>query len=251
MFSPTIQIGSTTLSTYTTWVTFALFISAGFTLYRTAPKNRLSTFDVLIGGLVCGIILARIEHVVLNWNYFAYNTSEMIKIDQGGLDWHGAVIGAGIGMMLASRWRQITLTPVLDSLTILIPLLALAEWWGCWTVSCRYGMEVATLADYPTWMVWEGRDIFGIYAPRFHTQLIGIVLSLLLLVVTLVLFWRNWFVYRRFWLLLAGVACMMFFIGFLQDDYSVQIYQLRLTQYFDGIFIVYAVYMGFRGQIRV
>lgn len=251
MFSPTIQIGSTTLSTYTTWVVFALLISVGFTLYRTDPEKRLPTFDVLIGGLIGGIILGRIEHVGLNWNYFAYNTAEMIQFHRGGLDWHGVVIGAGIGMGLISRWRQVALLPVIDNLTILIPLLSLAEWWGCWTVSCRYGMEVVTLADYPAWMVWEGRDIFGIFAPRFHTQLIGIVLSLVLLTVTLVLFWRNWFIYRRFWLLLAGVASIMFFISFLQGDYNIQIHQLRLTQYFDGIFIVYAVYVGFRGQFTV
>ncbi len=251
MFAPTIQIGSTTLSTYTTWVAFALFISAGFTLYRTVPEKRLPTVDVLIGGLIGGIMLGRVEHVLLNWNYFAYNTAEMIQFHQGGLDWHGVVIGAGISMSFVSRWRQIPLLPVIDSLTILIPLLSLAEWWGCWAVSCRYGMEVATLADYPAWMVWEGRDIFGIYAPRFHTQLIGIVASLVLLTVTLVLFWRNWLVYRRFWLLLASVACIMFFMSFLQGDYNIQIYQLRLTQYFDGIFIVCAGYVGFRGQCTV
>lgn len=249
MFSATLQIGSTTLSTYTTVVALALFVSAGFTLYRTVPNQRLLVLDVLIGGLVAGIILARIEHVLLNWNYFAYNTAEIPRIYQGGLDWHGAVIGAGIGMGLVSRWRQIALTPLLDRLTLLIPLLSLAVWWGCWGVSCRYGLEVATLADYPSWMVWEGRDIFGIYAPRFHTQLIGVLLSLILLAVTLVLFWRKWLVYRRFWLLMAGVACIIFFISFLQGDYSIRVYQLRLTQYFDGIFILFALIVGLRVNI--
>jgi prolipoprotein diacylglyceryltransferase len=249
MFSATLQIGSTTLSTYTTLVALALFISAGFALYRTVPDQRLSVLDVLIGGLIAGVILARIEHVLLNWNYFAYNTAEIPQVYQGGLDWHGAVIGAGIGMGLIARWRKIALTPVLDSLTLLIPLLSLAVWWGCWGVSCRYGMEVTTLADYPSWMVWEGRDIFGIYAPRFHTQLIGMLSSGALLAVTLVLFWRKWLVYRRFWLLMTGVACIIFFISFLQGDYSIQVYQLRLTQYFDGIFILFTLIVGLRIKI--
>jgi prolipoprotein diacylglyceryltransferase len=249
MFSSTIQFGSITFSTYTTGVALALFISAGFTLYRTSPENRLSVFDVLIGGLAGGIILARIEHVLLNWNYFAYNTTEIIQLYRGGLDWHGAVVGAGIGLGIVSRWRRVALTPVIDSLTVLIPLLSLVVWWGCWSVSCRYGLEVATLADYPSWMAWEGRDIFGIYAPRFHTQLMGIVSSLLLLAMTLVLFWRKWLVFRRFWLLMACGACIMFFISFLQGDYSIRFYQLRITQYFDGIFIVFAIYAMFRGRI--
>jgi prolipoprotein diacylglyceryltransferase len=246
MFSPTIQIASWSLSTYTTLVALALCISAGFTLYRTQPEKRLLVFDVLIGGLVCGIILARIEHVILHWNYFAYNTSEIIQLYHGGLDWHGAVVGAGIGMGIVSRWRNIALAPVLDSLTLLIPLLSFAIWWGCWSVSCRYGLEVATLADYPSWMVWEGRDIFGIYAPRFHTQLIGMLASLILFGATFVLFGRKLLIFRRFWLLMASIACIMFFISFLQADYSVRIYQLRITQYFDGIFILFALYLAFR-----
>jgi len=250
MFSPTLEIGSTTLSTYTTLVALALFISVGFTLYRTAPEDRLPVLDVLIGGLVGGTILGRLEHVLLNWNYFAYNIAEITQVHQGGLDWHGVVIGAGIGMCLVSRWRKIALTPVLDRLTLLIPLLSLAIWWGCWGVSCRYGLEVATLADYPAWMVWQGSDIFGIYAPRFHTQLIGMLLSGLLLVITLVLFWRKWLVYRRFWLLMAGVACIIFFISFLQGDYGIQINHLRLTQYFDGIFILFPLYVGLRVHTR-
>ena len=200
-------------------------------------------------GLIGGLILGRIEHVWLNWNYFAYHLAEITQLYRGGLDWHGAVIGAGLGMGVMSRWRQVALAPVIDSLTLLIPLLSLAVWWGCWNVSCRYGAEVATLADYPSWLVWEGRDIFGIYAPRFHTQLIGTLSSGILLVMTLVLFWRKWWVFRRFWLLLAGVACIIFLISFLQGDYSIRVYQLRVSQYFDGIFIGFAIYMLFRVQI--
>lgn len=246
MFEPTLQIGSITLSTYTTWIALALFISAGFTLFRTAANERLRILDVLIGGLVVGLILARVEHVLLNWNYFAYNTAEITQFHEGGLDWHGAVVGAGIGMWIVSYWRNVPLKPIIDSLTLLLPLLSLAIWWGCWGASCRYGAEVETLANYPSWMVWEGRDIFGIYAPRFHTQFLGMSASIILLIMTLVLFWRKWLVFRRFWLLLSIVACIMFFISFLQGDYSIAYRGIRITQYQDGIIAVFACYVVLR-----
>lgn len=246
MFEPTFQFASFTFPKYTTLVAIALLISGGFTLYRTPSDQRLLVLDVLIGGLIGGIILARIEHVLLNWNYFAYNTYEITQIHQGGLDWHGAVVGAGIGIMVVSRWRKVAIRPMLDTLCLLIPLLSLAVWWGCWASSCRYGLEVATLADYPSWLVWEGRDIYGIYAPRFHTQQLGMMLSLILLMVTLVLIWRNWAIGWRFWLLLSLAACIIFFISFLQDDYSVAIRGIRVTQYLDAIVILYAIYISWR-----
>ena len=191
-------------------------------------------------GLILGVLMARLEHVALNWDYFAYNTHEITHIHRGGLDWHGAIVGAGIGIVLMGRWQQVSLTKLTDSLTLLLPLLSLTIWWGCWSASCRYGAEVATLVDYPAWMVWEGRDIFGIYAPRFHTQFIGMMFSFGLLTMTLVLFWRNWLLFKRFWLLLSLVTGIMFFTSFLQGDYRVAINGLRVTQYLDGVFIVFA-----------
>ncbi len=246
MFEPNIQIGSITLSTYTTVIGLALLIGGGFALYRTPSKQRLQVFDILIAGLIGGLILARVEHVLLNWNHFAFHTSEILQVNRGGLDLHGALVGAGIGMMVMSRWRDVDLKPIIDSLTLLLPLLSLAIWWGCWSASCRYGLEVATLADYPSWFVWEGRDIFGIYAPRFHTQQLGIFFSMIAISLTLVLFWRKLLYFRRFWLLTALVMGMIFFITFLQGDYSIEANHIRITQYLDGIFIILALYRVFR-----
>jgi len=246
MFEPTIQIASVTLSTYTTVIALALFIGGAFVLYRTPSEYRLRVLDVLIGGLIGGIILGRIEHILLNWNHFAFHTGEILQVNAGGLDWHGAFIGAGIGIVLVSRWRKVDLRQVVDSLTLLLPLLSMAIWWGCWSASCRYGMEVATLADYPSWMVWEGRDIFGIYAPRFHTQFIGLVLSAGLLLLTLVLFFNKWLVFRRFWLLTALVTGIMFGVGWLQGEYSPTVNHVRLTHYMDGILIIFALYLTSR-----
>lgn len=246
MFEPTFQFASISLSTYTTLIATAILTGGGFALYRSPSGSRLRVADVLIGGLLGGVFLARLEHILLNWNYFAYNTSEIIQIHRGGLDWHGAVVGSGLGMIVVSHWRKVDLKQIVDSLTLLIPLLLLAIWWGCWSASCRYGLEVATMADYPAWMVWEGRDIFGIYASRFNTQAVGALMSFILLLMTLVLFIGNWLYLRRFWLLMSLVACMIFFISFLQGDYSIQFNHLRLSQYLNSIFGVFAIYMFFR-----
>lgn len=246
MFEPSLHIGSITLSSYSTLIGIGIVLSMLYVLKPVPANKRLKTLDVLIAGLIGAIVVARIVHVILNWNYFAYNTEEIIQIAQGGLDWHGAVFGAIAGMMLMSRWRSISLKSVLDRLTLAVPLLALMSWWGCWTASCAYGAEIYSLADYPSWMVWEGRDVFGIYAPRFHTQLLGMGLSIFLLLVAVVLIWRKLLMGRRLYLLLCLLGLSMFLLGFLRGDYALSLNGLRLDQYLD----VYVMSMAGISMIR-
>lgn len=228
------------IATYTALAGLALLAGGGLALQRSPPQQRLPTFDVLLGGLLGGILLGRIEHVLFNWNHFSFHTREIPQVQAGGLEWHGALLGAGLGMLLMARWRRVALLPLVASLTLLLPLFALALWGGCWEASCHYGREVANLSDYPTWLVWDGRDIFGIYAPRFHTQRLGMFASAALLVFALLLFWRGWLVDRRFWLVLMLLAGSLFVIGFLEGDYHPRWQQLRLSQYLDAIVGVYA-----------
>ncbi len=251
MFEPTIQIFSIELSTYTTVIALALFIGGGFVLYRTPADERLRVFDVLIGGLIGGLILARVQHVLINWNHFVFHRNEILQINAGGLDWHGAFLGAGIGVLLVARWRKVNLVCLVDRLTLLLPLLLIAMWWGCWSASCNYGREVATLADYPAWFVWEGRDIFGLYAPRFHTQFVGITLSVFLMLLTLVLFFKKWLVFRRFWLLSISVTCIIFCIRWLQGDYSPTLSQIPIGYYFDIVLVVFVLYVFIRSPKQV
>lgn len=238
MFEPTLTIGSISLSTYTTLIALGIFLSMAMVLKGIPAGERLKTLDILIAGFIGAMMLARAFHVILNWNYYAYNTGEILQIGQGGLDWHGAVFGAVLGMGLFSRWRGIAIPAIVNSLTLAIPLMAFMAWWGCWTASCAYGAEVASLADYPSWMVWEGRDVFGIYAPRFHTQAMGMILTSILFCFTGFIIWRNYLVGRRFWIVLSLLGLSMFLLGFLRGDYAVISNSLRLDQYLDAFVII-------------
>jgi prolipoprotein diacylglyceryltransferase len=223
----------------------------GYALYRGSPASRSAMADVLVAGLVAGIVLARAIHVILNWAHFAYHTDEIIQLTAGGLDWHGALWGALIAIRLAGRWRQIDLPQLIDSLTAAIPLITFAAWWGCWSVGCSYGQEVETLADYPAFLVWEGPDIFGIYAPRFNTNLLGIVAGAALFVIAVVLFWHGWLPHRRFWLLLSLHSLSMFALGFLRGDYAVYLAGLRADQWLDLAILLMALILTFRPANRL
>ncbi len=240
MLDPSLTIGPVTVRTYTLLLSLAIIASAGFAILRAPKSKRGARADVCLGGLVGGVLLARLIHVLLNWNYFAYNTGEITQLRAGGLDWHGAVVGALAGMALIARWRNVDMRSLLNALTPGLPLIAFAAWWGCGVEACAYGAETANLADYPAFAVWEGPDVFGIYAPRFNTQLVGIAVSALLLATAGMLTWRDWLPGRRFWLTLSLLGIVMFALGFLRGDYTLYVAGLRLDQWLDIATTVFA-----------
>ena len=112
-----------------------------------------------------------------------------------------------------------------------LPLLAFAGWLGCAAAVCGYGAEVDTLAHYPAFAVAESRDVYGIIAPRYNTQLFGLALALVLLALSFVLLRYDGLKYRRFWILLALFSIGMLGIGFYRGDSVPILLGLRADQW--------------------
>jgi phosphatidylglycerol:prolipoprotein diacylglycerol transferase len=180
-------------------------------------------------------------HVVLHWAHFSTRPEEILRFHSGGLDWHGAVIGALIGLSVVTRWRGLSLPRLLDAFTLGLPLLALTGWLGCWAAGCGYGTEVETLAYYPGWMVSIAPDVYGIPAPRYNTQFFGTLAALVLLLLAAGLIWQGWLAGRRFWLILALLSLSVFAIGFFRADYALVIAGLRADQWLDLSMLGFAV----------
>jgi phosphatidylglycerol:prolipoprotein diacylglycerol transferase len=243
MPTPYTTVGFWTLQTYTLALALGIGVSTAYGLYR-ARKRPGALVDVALGALVVGLLLARLEHVLLNWNYFAYNVNEAFQLNAGGLDWHGAVIGGLLGGYIVARWRRVGTRDLLDPLILALPLIAHAAWYGCWAANCAYGVEVDTLAHFPSWAVGETADIYGIAAPRYNTQIFGLWLTGVLLIIAMILLWRGWLRDVRFWLILALFSLGMFVIGFFRGDYSPMLNGLRLDQWLDAIAGISALAVG-------
>lgn len=232
------RIGPLEIQTFTLALALAFAAALGWTVWRV-PASRGAVVDACLGALVGGVLGARLFHVLLNWAYFEYNSHEILRIRSGGLDWHGALLGGLAGLFLASRWRKVSAAGLLDALTLALPLLAMAGWWGCRAANCAFGREVDTLANYPPLLVAELPDVYGIPAPRYNTQLIGLVLALLVFGLAALLFWRRRLIGQRFWLALALLSLGMLGIGFFRGDYAVMIAGLRADQWLDlGVLLV-------------
>lgn len=236
MSSPFFTIGGVTVAIYSLSLALALALGAAVSVYRARAIYRpVQVIDACLGALIGGLVGARAEHVLLHWDYFAANLPEALRLNAGGLDWHGAVIGALVGLAIISRLRGFDARRMLALFASALPLLALAGWIGCAAAVCAYGAEVDTLALHPAYAVWEARDVYGILAPRYSTQRFGVILALILIPVGFVARGE-----RRFWLLLGLLSAGMFAIGFVRGDTVPLIGGLRADQWLDIGFVAWS-----------
>ncbi len=232
MIDPNIAFRFFSLPTFGFALAVGIALSVGIGVYRSGYRAS-AVIDVGLGAFAGGVVGARLVHVLLNWTYFADHLAEALRPNAGGLDWHGALVGGVVGLALVARWRHLPVRALLDALAPALPLLVLAGWLGCAAAVCAYGAEVDTLAHYPAFAVAESRDVYGIVAPRYNTQLFGMALALVLLALSFVLMRFDGLKDRRFWILLALFSIGMFGIGFYRGDSVPILLGLRADQFFD------------------
>jgi prolipoprotein diacylglyceryltransferase len=243
------QIGPWTVHTFTLYLSLAMALSlalAGFMLHQTVPLAALG--NALTGAVFLGLLLARIEYALLNWEVFAATPLGVLRGGAGGLSWHGGFIGALLGLWLGARLSGISVVPIVAAAAPAPGLLAFATWTGCRIVGCAYGVEVETLAYYPAWAVTEGRDIYGLLAPRYDTHTYGQVAALLLIIVV-----GGWWARRGAspaltWGGLAALAGATAAIGAFRGDPSPTVIGLRVDQMLDIAVALVAAAMFVRSR---
>ncbi len=143
---------------------YALIIAVGFILaviycFRRAKRfgidlDRLT--DMVLGGLIGGIIGARLYYVLFKLDYYLANPLDIFKTWEGGLAIYGGIIGALLVAWAVAHFRRIKFGPVLDlaGLGFLIGQ-GIGRWanfvnveaFGCNT-TLPWGMSGTTVSQY-------------------------------------------------------------------------------------------------------
>lgn len=88
-----------------------------------------TVLEILIGGIIFGIIGARIYYVLFKLDYFLENPLQILKIRDGGIAIYGAIIAITIFVMIYCKLKKINFLNLAD---YLIPYLALGQSFGRW-----------------------------------------------------------------------------------------------------------------------
>ena len=172
------QIGPYSLYTYTVLIDAGLAVALAALYFQAPPGKGWRWMDIGLAATIGGFIGARLVYVSVNADYYLPHIDEVVQVWQGGLSWLGAPVGAWLGAWLYARRRHESLGPLLDALALPFGLLGLLGWSGCLAAGCAYGYAV-TPGQLPAWFISQAPDVFGLVMPRFPTQALGFVWSVL------------------------------------------------------------------------
>jgi len=141
MYPVLFKFGPLTIHTYGFCIAIG-FVAALMYVSRTAKQRQINSeiiIDLCFYALVFGMIGGRILYVILEWDSFENNLLEIFKIWNGGLVFYGGFI---VALIFSWRYMKIKQLPVMQTLDILAPAVALAHGFGrigCFFAGCCYG----------------------------------------------------------------------------------------------------------------
>ncbi len=166
----------------------ALGLLAGVLLaQRLAKRTGIAAeaiVDLALYATLSAIVGARVVHVLNDWAYYGAHLREIPQFWQGGLAFHGVLLGGLLATWLFVRKRKLSTFRLLD---VLFPALALGQIlgrWGNWFNQELYGKptDVAWAIPIDPAHRLAGYELFTRFHPLFAYELLGnaLILGLLL-----------------------------------------------------------------------
>jgi len=91
-----------------------LAISFGFSQMKKYGINPDRALDCIIGGIIGGVVGARLYYVAFTWEDYVGDWKSIFNIREGGLAIYGGIIGALLVGLIVARCRQVKILPFLD-----------------------------------------------------------------------------------------------------------------------------------------
>jgi phosphatidylglycerol:prolipoprotein diacylglycerol transferase len=169
------HIGSRPIYWYGVMMALGFLASLGHwrLLGRRTGIDTSYTGDLLVWLMVAGVGGARVAYVLANLAYFRAAPAEIIRVDQGGLIYYGGFLGAGVALILFSRWRHQSLLATTDLVVTALPLGHAFGRLGCFLNGCCGGRlappdsaAACGLTHYPVQLYEAGFNL-ALYAFLF------------------------------------------------------------------------------------
>jgi len=198
---------------------------------------------IAIVAVPCGIVGARLYHVMTDWRRFTHDPLKAFAIWQGGLGIWGAIAAGALGAIWVARRRNLPLGPLADAIA---PALPLAQAFG--RLGNYFNQE---LFGKPTTLPWGLRIDLAHRPPgyeqyaTFHPTFLYEALWCLVLCVALIAIGKRWGDKLQpgslFWLYVAGYTFVRFFIERIRIDFASRLFGLRINEWVSAVVFLGAV----------
>ena len=150
-----------------------------------ANKNIKDKFDDYITYIIIGLILGgRLGYVLFyNFDYYLNNISDVLKVWQGGMSFHGGVIGVILASILFSKKNNENVFEYLDVVALVSPIGIFFGRIANFINSELYGHE--------TFMPWGVQFIQIDNLYRHPSQIYEAILEGIILFLLLIFFWNK------------------------------------------------------------
>lgn len=247
-----LEIGPISLRWYGLLISLALLVCL-FLVLRLAKKRGFNSdqiYDLAFWSVLGGLFGARLYEVfILNWSYYSADLSAIVKIWEGGLAIHGAIIG---GVMAVWFWAKINrqdFWQLADLIAVALPLGQAIGRWGNYFNQELFGQPTNWPIGLPIAANLRplGLANFTYFQPTFlYESLLNLFLFLLLLLVIKKGKTKNGAI---FILYLLGYAIIRFFMEFLRLDPTPLLGPLRWPQFVSLLIFFLAISLLFRRKI--
>lgn len=195
--------------------------------------------DVILVSIPSAIVGARLYYVILEWNYYKSNLSEIFAIRNGGLAIHGGIIAAVIAAFIYTRIKNIKFLRVADICAPSIILGQAIGRWGNFLNQEAFGGSVTKefISHFPKF-IQNQMLISGVY--HHPTFLYESCWDILVFVFLIAYRRKNKITGTVFFIYLALYSLGRFFIEGLRTD-SLMIGNLRMAQVVSVVFILISV----------
>ena len=193
--------------------------------------------------MVAAVLGGRLTFVLAHSSYYRERPQEIIALWGAGINGYGAFVAGLFGLAifyrihLAGEIPRLPFWDIANVFTPILPLTASVGWLAHLLAGSAYGREVQPAA-FPLTVYWP--DLYGLYAIRIPTQVLGLALSLVTIPV-LVAVRRSRFAQVQFPCFLVFYFVGLFLLEFSRGDEAMQLLGLRAGQWVAVAVVVWGI----------
>ena len=181
------RLGSFEIRWYSVMILIA-FLVASYVINKETKRFDIEKdyiFNLLFWTLIMGIIGARIYYVIFDWDYFSSNTSEILKVWNGGLAIHGGIIAGILTILVYTKKYKLRTIRYVD---YIVPGLIIGQAIGRWgnffnqeAHGLATSLEHLQKLHIPEFVI-KGMKINGVYySPTFFYESLACLLGFIVI----------------------------------------------------------------------